>query len=153
MVKIKLKTKIITTLVVFGILLGAGYGVYIHSKLPEESKQVNKVDLNTQQQKQSQQPLKNDETVKSPNNTTNVKLTSEKATEIIKNLINNKYPNAKVSYDHLQNRDGKNYFVIHVYDYMPDQQATSTIGWYYVDVDLGSAFEWDLIADKLTQIN
>jgi Tfp pilus assembly protein PilE len=153
MVKKKQKTKIIIALVVLGILLGVGYGVYSNSKLPVESKQVNKADSNTEQQKQAQETITKNETVKNSDSTSNEKLTSEKATEIIKNLTKNKYPDAKVVYDHQQSRDGKNYFVIHVYDYMPDQQSTSTIGWYYVEVNAGKAYEWDLITDKLTPIN
>ncbi len=79
------------------------------------------------------------------------KLTSDKALEIIKNIVIKNSSNAKVAFDHIQKRDGKDYYVIRLYESMPDHAAT--LGWFYVQVDTGKAFEWDLTDDKLIPLN
>ena len=84
-------------------------------------------------------------------NTNGALTKEEKASEMVRKIIINKTPKVKVEYDHIQNRGGKNYYVVRAYDDMGDH--ISTLGWYYVQVDTGKAFEWDLIADTLTPIN
>jgi len=84
-------------------------------------------------------------------NTKKDEFTKEKAIEIVRKIIISKNPKVKVDYDHIQKRDGKDYYVIRVYDDMADH--ISTLGWYYVQGDTGKAFEWDLIEDTLIPIN
>ncbi|HEY5562464.1 MAG TPA: hypothetical protein VIK72_12055 [Clostridiaceae bacterium] len=92
-----------------------------------------------------------DSTAPPKDNTANGAVTSLQATEIISKLVLKDHPAAKTRYDHDQDRDGKKYYVLQLYDAMPDH--TATIGWYYVQVDNGKAFEWDLISDKLIPLN
>ena len=77
--------------------------------------------------------------------------TKEEAIKIVSNIIINKTPKVKVEYDHNQKREGKDYYVVRAYDDMGDH--ISTLGWYYVQIDTGKAFEWDLIEDTLIPIN
>lgn len=75
------------------------------------------------------------------------KVTQNKAVEIVGKYVNSKDQKAKVQFDHIQKRDNVDYYVIRAYEDMSDHIAT--LGWYYVDVNNGKAFEWDLIEDKL----
>ena len=87
--------------------------------------------------------------------TANIKLggvtTKEKAIALVSKIIINKSPNVKVDYDHIQNRNGINYYVVRAYDAMGDHIAT--LGWYYVQATNGKAYEWNLVDDKLVAIN
>jgi hypothetical protein len=84
-------------------------------------------------------------------NTKKDDFTEGKAIEIVSKIIKNKNPNLKVAYDHIQKRGGKNYFVIRVYDDMIDH--ISTLGWFYVQIETGKVFEWNLIEDILIPMN
>ena len=77
--------------------------------------------------------------------------TKENAIEIVDKIITNKNTQVKIQYDHMQERNGKDYFVIRVYEGMSDH--ITTLGWYYVDGDTKKAYEWDLLEDKLKPIN
>lgn len=77
--------------------------------------------------------------------------TKGKAIELVSKIIINKSPKVKVEYDHIQNRNGVDYYVVRAYDDMGDHIAT--LGWYYVQVNNGKAFEWNLMDDKLVPIN
>ncbi|WP_127836921.1 CDK-activating kinase assembly factor MAT1 [Clostridium prolinivorans] len=77
-------------------------------------------------------------------------ITPEKAVEIVKGCVKNSTSQIKYAYDHIQDRDNQSYYVIQVYENMEDHVAT--IGWYYVNVNTGEAYEWDLINDKLKPI-
>lgn len=79
------------------------------------------------------------------------KITSDKAVDIIKNIVVKNKPNLKVKFDHTQKREGKDYYVIRLYESMPDH--STTLGWFYVQVDTGKAFQWNLTDDKLTPLN
>lgn len=87
--------------------------------------------------------------------TDNIKLggvtTKEKAIALVSKIIINKSPNVKVECDHIQNRNGINYYVVRAYDDMGDHIAT--LGCYYVQVTNGKAYEWNLVDDKLVAIN
>lgn len=136
------------------VLIVVGYGFYKNNKLKEANKQVNNLDSKQTEQKQVEK--KQTQEVIKDNTTKNIvdsKLDKKAATEIISNYIKSKYPEAKCVYDHNQKRDGKEYYVIHVFGSMQDNSSTATIGWYYVEVDTGKAFQWDLINDKLDPIN
>lgn len=63
----------------------------------------------------------------------------------------------RLEFDHVQERQGRNYLVVHGYELVIDDPVsgtghTATWGWYYVDSGTGAAFEWDLAADKLIPI-
>lgn len=64
--------------------------------------------------------------------------------------------NRHLVFDHMQKRDGRDYFVVHGYDRVitsPDGTGhTATWGWYYVDARTGAARQWDLVDDKLLPI-
>jgi hypothetical protein len=60
-------------------------------------------------------------------------------------------------FDHVEERGGREYLVLHGYDLVIDDPTegtghTATWGWYYVDAQSGEAFEWDLAADQLRPI-
>lgn len=75
------------------------------------------------------------------------KITQDKAVEIIGKYVSSKNQSAKVAFDHIQKRDGVDYFVLRAYEDMSDHIAT--LAWYYVDSNNGKAFEWNLTEDKL----
>jgi DNA-directed RNA polymerase beta subunit len=65
--------------------------------------------------------------------------------------------NGRLEFDHMQEREGRNYLVVHGYELVIDDPAngtghTATWGWYYVDAVTGAAFRWDLAGDKLIPI-
>lgn len=75
------------------------------------------------------------------------KLTAKQAEKIISKHIGGDSLKIQCTYDHNDKKDGIDYYVIHAYENMEDHVAT--IGWYYVNVNTGESFEWDLINDKL----
>jgi tetratricopeptide (TPR) repeat protein len=75
------------------------------------------------------------------------KITPQGACDIIKNQIKSNNANIKFKYDHDDTKDGIKYYVIQGFEDMSDHVAT--IGWYYVDINTGKAYEWDLIANSL----
>ncbi|MBW9149300.1 hypothetical protein K2F40_10040 [Clostridium sp. CM028] len=125
-------------------------------KVPEEQKKLKEQRLLENQKKiEEQKKADKAEVGKEANNINeNIKkneFTKEKAIEIVSKIVINKNQKVKVGYDHTQKKGGKDYYVLRVYDDMSDH--ISTLGWYYVQVDTGKAFEWDLIEDTLTPIN
>ncbi|MHC1682357.1 MAG: hypothetical protein AB6733_05355 [Clostridiaceae bacterium] len=118
---------------------------------PEESTQekANEEPENTSSEEALKEPeTKAKETT--PKNTSE-KITSDNAVEIIKNIVVKNKPNLKVKFDHTQKRDGKDYYVIRLYESLPDH--STTLGWFYVQIDTGKAFQWNLTDDKLTPLN
>lgn len=79
------------------------------------------------------------------------KITPDDAVKIIKAIVIKDGSPVKVAMDHIQLRDGHYYYVIRLYESMPDHSAT--LGWFYVETSTGKAFEWDLANDKLIPIN
>ncbi|SKA87582.1 hypothetical protein SAMN05428976_11018 [Clostridium sp. USBA 49] len=84
---------------------------------------------------------------KDSSNKTNSKITSEDAEKIVNKYVGGDNFKIECEYDHNDKRDGIEYYVIHAYEKMEDHVAT--IGWYYVNVNTGEAYEWDLIKDEL----
>lgn len=85
-------------------------------------------------------------------------ITKSDAEQIIRNIKGNLPKNYFVQYDNTQSRDGREYYVIHIYEFVVDDPATSeghtaTFGWYMVDKQTGKAFEWDLGSDKLVPMD
>ncbi|MBC2580424.1 lipopolysaccharide assembly protein LapB [Clostridium sp. DJ247] len=85
--------------------------------------------------------------------TNNTKITFEQASSIVLDSIKNKAPNTVVvqADKEIRNQNGLNYYVVHVVDNMADHTATR--GWYYVEVNTGKAYEWDLASNKLIPLN
>lgn len=85
-------------------------------------------------------------------------LTKEDAEENVKKIIGDVANGFALEFDHMDNRDGKDYFVIHFYESVIDNPDTgeghrATVAWYYVDKSTGEVYEWDLIADKLSNVS
>jgi hypothetical protein len=60
-------------------------------------------------------------------------------------------------FDHVKERGGRSYLVVHGYDLVIDDPVngtghTATWGWYYVDAQTGVDYEWDLASDALRPI-
>lgn len=72
-----------------------------------------------------------------------------KAKSILEAKINKSDQKLSVSYDHLQTRDNQKYYVFRAAESGGDSQSSNTSGWYYVNVNSGEAYSWDLIDDKL----
>ncbi|MEN6350043.1 MAG: copper amine oxidase N-terminal domain-containing protein [Syntrophomonas sp.] len=54
--------------------------------------------------------------------------------------------------DSTERRDGHDYYIIKAYEEIDDgggMSHTSTIGWYYVEMNTGDVFEWDMTDDSL----
>lgn len=120
----------------------------------EDKKKVEEQKVLEEQKKVDEQKKADDAKVKeeaSTANTSSGDITKDEASEIVSKIIINKIPKVKVEFDHIQKRDGKSYYVVRAYDDMGDH--ISTLGWYYVQINTGKAFEWDLIEDTLTSIN
>lgn len=66
-------------------------------------------------------------------------LTSQDATNIIKNKFPSNSSNIIYSYDHDSKHDGKDFYVIHVYESV--QTHTATIGWYGVEKNSGRIYD------------
>lgn len=113
-------------------------------KASGESIQTKIVDNKNKIDKEKQLKERNDKTAA---NKGIEKLTSESAEQIIIKYLG--YNNSKIEckYDHIDKRDRVDYYVIHAYENMEDHIAT--IGWYYVNVNTGDAYKWDIINDKL----
>lgn len=75
-----------------------------------------------------------------------------KAKSILEAKINKSDQKLSVSYDHLQTRDNQKYYVFRASESGGDSQSSNTSGWYYVNVNSGEAYNWDLIDDKLDLI-
>ena len=145
--KKKMKIAVVAISIIVMAIFVVQYGAYKNSKLKEASKQVSNEVPNKTGQNQTQVV---DNTTKKSDDS---KLDSKAATELISKFVKASYPEAKCVYDHNQKRDGKEYYVIHAFGMMPDNSSTATIGWYYVEIETGKAFEWDLANDKLNPIN
>lgn len=139
------------------IVVAAGLGYYIiHSKLNNNQKPSNNISTSQNQNKSSSSDTNNSSNANNNSNSNNnqtqntqttTSLTKDQATTLINNYVLKKNPNAKCSYDHNQVKDNKNYYVIQARD------NNSTLGWYYVEVETGKAYEWDLVDDTLNPIN
>lgn len=75
-----------------------------------------------------------------------------KAKTILDSKINNGTVTINTNYDHLQSRDNQKYYVFRASDTSNNSQGSDTSGWYYVNVNTGEAYSWDLIDDKLELI-
>lgn len=85
-------------------------------------------------------------------------ITKSDAEQIIRNIKGNLPKNYFIQYDNTQSRDGREYYVIHIYESVVDDPATgeghtATYGWYWVDKQTGKAFEEDLGSNKLIPMN
>lgn len=78
------------------------------------------------------------------------KITPQEACDIVKNQIKSNNANIKFRYDHDDTKNGVKYYVIQAFEDLSDHVAT--IGWYYVDINTGKAYEWDLISDLLVPL-
>lgn len=81
------------------------------------------------------------------------KITFEQASNKVLDSIRDKGTNTIVVEENkeIKNENGVDYYVIHVADNMGDHIATR--GWYYVEVNTGKAYEWNLVNDKLIPLN
>lgn len=77
------------------------------------------------------------------------KITFEQASNIVLNSIKDKGSNTIIVQEgeDIKNKNGVDYYIIHVADNMGDHIATRA--WYYVEVNTGKAYEWDLANNKL----
>ncbi len=62
-----------------------------------------------------------------------------------------------ITVERIEEREGRYYYLTHIYENIIDDPKTSTghtatWGWYFVDQQNGSVFEWDLVTDKLKGI-
>lgn len=65
--------------------------------------------------------------------------------------------NSHLVVDRLEQRNGRNYFVLHGYNLVitdPVQQTghTATWGWFFADAQTGASYEWDVIQDRLVPL-
>lgn len=108
---------------------------------------TNNVNTHKYNTSNNQQQYKNS-SKKDTNNVSSKILNSKDAENIVKKLINpSSNENTKVQFDHEQNVNGVNYFVIHVYDLIKDNENIShsaTKGWYYVNPSTGKVFDGTL---------
>jgi|688.fasta_scaffold93586_5 hypothetical protein len=89
---------------------------------------------------------------------TGATVSEQQAVRIVQEKLGWELPkNGRLEFDHMQEREGRNYLVVHGYELVIDDPAngtghTATWGWYYVDAVTGAAFRWDLAGDKLIPI-
>jgi len=62
-----------------------------------------------------------------------------------------------IRFDHIQDRDGKKYYMLQYYESIIDNMKTgeghsATIAWYYVEESTGSIYKLDIIANNLTLV-
>lgn len=69
----------------------------------------------------------------------NKSLSQQEAIEIVKNKFKPESSNTFYAYDHDSNHDGKEFYVIHVYESQPTH--TATLGWYGVDKTSGRIYD------------
>jgi hypothetical protein len=122
-------------------------------KIVEEQKSEEKQKELEEQKKLDEEKAQKEASAKvtSKENTTDDEFTKEKAIAIVNKIVSSKNPKVKTEYDHTQKREGKDYYVIRIYEDMDDH--ISTLGWYYVQVDTEKIFEWDLVEDILKLVN
>lgn len=109
-----------------------------------------KDDVAKSQKEQQENEKQKSELVPSNNNT---KVTFEQASNTVMNSINNKAPNTIIveADKEIINKNGIDYYVVHVADNMGDHIATR--GWYYVEVNTGKGYKMNLATNQLTPIN
>lgn len=83
-------------------------------------------------------------------------VTVEKATELLKDKISSENSKITFSYDHTQNKTGTNYYVFQAFNSTGISSSggaqSDTLGWYYVNVNNGSMFTYDVNSDVLTPL-
>ncbi|SQC02509.1 hypothetical protein [Clostridium tetanomorphum] len=72
----------------------------------------------------------------------NKNITSNEAVDIVKRFFPQLNSDAIIEYDHTENINGKDYYVVHIYSIVNNH--TATVGWYCVDTNTGKAYEWNL---------
>ncbi len=83
------------------------------------------------------------------NSQTNSEITQEKAAALLEDYLKtigvskDDDPNLVISLDHTDEADGKDYYVFQVFDNMEDH--TATIGWYGVQKEDGSLYDFVLM--------
>ena len=83
------------------------------------------------------------------------KITPEEALQIIaRKLGPSKIKKTHLAIDRTEERDGRNFHVIHGYDVVIDDPKTgeghtATWGWFFVNQKTGAAYKWDIAEDKL----
>lgn len=86
------------------------------------------------------------------------KVTAEEAVRIVATKLRYKAsPNSHLVVDRTERREGRDYHVLQGYNLIitdPVNQTghTATWGWFFVDTETGEAFRWDLVEDKLAEI-
>lgn len=115
------------------------------SSSPSSSNTANKTSSHS-----SNAATSSDTTAKaSPNSQPNSVITQEKSAGIItdfllkKGISKDKDPNLVIALDRTDTADGKEYFVFQVFDNMSDH--TATIGWYGVQKNDGSLYDFILM--------
>lgn len=88
----------------------------------------------------------------SNNETNGYSVSISKATDILNSKINKGTTKTKLNYDHIQERDSEKYYTFSATMPSTDAQSSNTIGWYYVNVNTGEAFSWDLVDNTLTPL-
>ena len=86
------------------------------------------------------------------------KFTAEEAVRIVaEKLCYESSPNSHLVVDRMEKRSGRDYHVLQGYNLIitdPVKQTghAATWGWFLVDTKTGEAFRWDLVEDKLADI-
>ncbi|WML33230.1 tetratricopeptide repeat protein [Clostridium sp. OS1-26] len=125
---------------------------YIAEVLKIDSNNADAQKLKSDVAKAEQEKKANEEQEKTAAaNANNRAVTQEQAIKIISDKITDKGPKTVVQCENIENKNGSEYYYIHVYDNMGSHAATR--GWYYVEVSTGKAYKQDLITNRLTPIN
>lgn len=75
-----------------------------------------------------------------------------KAESILNDKINKGAEKTKLNYDHVQARDNQTYYAFSAAAPSGDSQSSNTVGWYYVNVNTGEAYSWNLIDNTLNPL-
>jgi hypothetical protein len=85
-------------------------------------------------------------------------ITERVALERVEKTIGDIAKGFTLEFDHMDKRDGRDYFVIHFYETVIDNPDTgeghrATVAWYYVEKSNGDVYEWDIIEDKINKVS
>ena len=82
----------------------------------------------------------------------NRQISGEEALEIVYKMVGTLPEGYHLVYDNKQKKDNKDYYVIHLYEEVKDDDKTShtvTTNWYYVDANDKSVYKLDIVTGKL----
>lgn len=91
------------------------------------------------EEEKQQEKIKSEEETKQAGTFSKGYLTEQEAITIIKRKFTYKGPNLVYSYDHDSQHDGKDFYVIHVFENQPTH--TATLGWYAVEKTSGEIYD------------